>query len=711
MNLQDVIFKNRKYMRITYLLIGFLFISRVVFAQTADDKEASGSLYKFTVDQDILNLKYEGDATIKIHGASGKEEDVNKTPYSATVLTREEIENAGALTIPEALRLAPGLFVQQSVNGLYEVYMYGTEATSRAGSLSDARSKMVLVMIDNMPVNNYFDGGILWETLPVNLGDVERIEIVRSASNVLFGRDAAAGIINIVTKTQEGNKISVQGTSQYSFSPSAASTAINQASVGFGIRDKFLVRVSGNYNNTRRFDDAYYVFSQERYIPSDSLLFYQSSAAQTNLYGSLARQDYGMNASMRYIPGEHAEVNLSLSHQNSEAQTIYGGFEELALTHRTSTLNFANLNARVHGLNVQASYTFGDQNMAVSYSGYKFDVTKINTRIYYTFNIKHIYIIPGASYQQGAFDDGAYESTDSQYPAIINGNRNLSNYGFFLKVGANLLEDKLTLDGGLRKDFFSFNDQSILSYQAAVAYTAIDRLLLRAAFSQGYTGNTACEAFDESTYTTSQGLTMRNVVNPSLNMSTVQNIELGTRIQATDKILVSADYFRITDKNLIQQSSSFDPDNNTVVLERVNSGKSLQRHGVTASVTASLSGKFKMRAFGTFQKTSYKYDTAGSSGIYTPRYMAGVTGTFRTLVEKLTVSASAYAYGDHSVATTRGSASLPSRIIPNMKVSYKFWQESTVFVNARNFLNSSDKEYIFADDVQAIYLLGVNLNF
>ena len=698
-------------MRITYLLIGFLLIFCAVSAQTADDKDASGSLYKFTVDQDILNLKYEGDATVKIQGASGKEEDVNKTPYSATVLTREEIENAGALTIPEALRLAPGLFVQQSVNGLYEVYMYGNEAVPQGSTLSDARSKMILVMIDNMPVNNYFDGGILWETLPVNLGDVERIEIVRSPSNVLFGRDAAAGVINIITRAQEGNKVSAQGTSQYSFAPGAAKTAISQASVGFGVRDKFLVRISGNYNNTRRFDDPYYVFSQRRYIPGDSLLFYQSSAAQTNLYGSLARQDYGMSASMRYVPSENAEVNLSLAHQNSKAQTIYGGFEELALTQRSSTLNFANLNARVYNLGVQASYVFGDQNMAVGYPGYKFDVTRINARIYYTFNVKGIRIMPGASYQQGALDDGAYRSTDSQYPAIINGNRDLANYGFFLKAGANLLEDKLTLDGGIRKDFFNFNDQSIMSYQAGVGYTPIARVQVRAAYSQGYTGNTIRDAFDESTYTTQQGITVRNVVNPSLSMATARNIEAGTRIQATDKILVSVDYFRITDKNLVRQESSMNADG-AMQLERVNTTTNLQRNGINASVAASLSGKLKLRAFGTFQHTSNTYDSAGSNKVYTPRYLVGATGTFRTLVEKLTVSASVYAYGNHVMYTsTHGGESLPSRVIPNVKVSYKFWQENLVFVNARNFLNSSDREYIFADNVQALYLVGVNLNF
>ena len=349
--------------------VGFLFLSGLLFGQEEDKKDSS-NLYKFTVEQDILNLKFEGDTEVKIKSASGREESINKTPYAASVLTKEDIENSGALTIPEALRLAPGLFVQQTTNGLFEVYMLGRESLpGGATTLSDSRSKMVLVMINNMPVNNYFDGGVLWETLQVGISDVERIEIVRSPSNVFFGRDAASGIINIITKTPETNKLNIQGGTQRSIVPGNAQTAINHASATFGIRDKFFVRFSGLYNTTRRFQDPYYVFSATRYVPADSLLFYQSTADKTNPSGSLGRQDYGINSFIRYVPSEKVEIEASLSTQQSEAQTVYGGFEELALTQRKSSLNRVNLNSRIHNLKTQLSYSFGDQNLASVYSG------------------------------------------------------------------------------------------------------------------------------------------------------------------------------------------------------------------------------------------------------------------------------------------------------------------------------------------------------
>ena len=690
--------------------VGFLFLSGLLFGQEEDKKDSS-NLYKFTVEQDILNLKFEGDTEVKIKSASGREESINKTPYAASVLTKEDIENSGALTIPEALRLAPGLFVQQTTNGLFEVYMLGRESLpGGATTLSDSRSKMVLVMINNMPVNNYFDGGVLWETLQVGISDVERIEIVRSPSNVFFGRDAASGIINIITKTPETNKLNIQGGTQRSIVPGNAQTAINHASATFGIRDKFFVRFSGLYNTTRRFQDPYYVFSATRYVPADSLLFYQSTADKTNPSGSLGRQDYGINSFIRYVPSEKVEIEASLSTQQSEAQTVYGGFEELALTQRKSSLNRVNLNSRIHNLNTQLSYSFGDQNLASGYSGYRFDVNSINARMYYTVTIKNLRIIPGISYQRSGFNDTPYQSTDSHYPNIIAGNKYFYNYGYFLKASATFLEDKLTIDAGARRDLFNVNNQSVISYQAAAAYSPVDILSMHVSYSTGYMGTYAKDNFDQSTRIASDGSTIKNIMNHSLAGTNTRNLTAGTRINVTDKILLGVEYFTISNSNLLQNRSFIDTAS-VLTYQRVNSDVKLKRQGLTTSLSANLSGKFKVRAFATWQQTKFKNDSTHDKHLYTPKYYGGLTATFRTLLDKLNVSASLYLYSNYSMKTTRGEEAIASKIIPNVKVSYKFWQESTVFINARNFTGTTAREFIFSDKVPAMYLVGVDLNF
>ena len=110
--------------------------------------------------------------------ASKKIEDLFETPLSVTIIKRDEIINSGALSIPEALRLAPGLIVREQTSGVYDVHIRGFDNVTVNSTLPFPANTITLVMIDNRPVYNYFAGGTFWETLPIDINDIERIEIV-----------------------------------------------------------------------------------------------------------------------------------------------------------------------------------------------------------------------------------------------------------------------------------------------------------------------------------------------------------------------------------------------------------------------------------------------------------------------------------------------------------------------------------------------------
>jgi DNA-binding MltR family transcriptional regulator len=57
-----------------------------------------------------------------------------------------------------------------------------------------------------------------------------------------------------------------------------------------------------------------------------------------------------------------------------------------------------------------------------------------------------------------------------------------------------------------------------------------------------------------------------------------------------------------------------------------------------------------------------------------------------------------------------GNQVMPARTLLNLMLSYKVWRESRLFLNARNLLNATQKEYAFADDVSGMYLLGLRIN-
>ncbi|MFC1492954.1 TonB-dependent receptor plug domain-containing protein [candidate division KSB1 bacterium] len=124
--------------------------------------------------------------------ASKREQRIQDSPSSISVITEEDIKESGALSIPDILRYIPGLDVMEITSSHWEV---------NARGLNQIRSNKMLVLIDGRSV--YFDyfGGVIWQGLPITLQDIKRIEVVRSPISALYGANALSGIINIITKS------------------------------------------------------------------------------------------------------------------------------------------------------------------------------------------------------------------------------------------------------------------------------------------------------------------------------------------------------------------------------------------------------------------------------------------------------------------------------------------------------------------------------
>ncbi len=124
--------------------------------------------------------------------ASRLEEPLNSTPSSATVVTGEEMERKGAVTVEEAIRDAPGIYVRRA----------GTIGSATSVRIRGADVTQTLVLIDGVEVNNSWSGFYDWANLTVD--NLERIEIVRNAQSALYGSEAMGGVVNIITKRGEG---------------------------------------------------------------------------------------------------------------------------------------------------------------------------------------------------------------------------------------------------------------------------------------------------------------------------------------------------------------------------------------------------------------------------------------------------------------------------------------------------------------------------
>ncbi|MDA3869225.1 MAG: TonB-dependent receptor [Gammaproteobacteria bacterium] len=128
--------------------------------------------------------------------ASRLEQPRSETPMAVTSIDRELIEASGARSIPEVLRLVPGIVVGNSVNE------WGEESkliVSYHGH-TDQYSKQMQVLIDGRSVYEPLLGGVDWNMLPINLEDIERIEVLRGPNSSSYGSNSFLGVINIITR-------------------------------------------------------------------------------------------------------------------------------------------------------------------------------------------------------------------------------------------------------------------------------------------------------------------------------------------------------------------------------------------------------------------------------------------------------------------------------------------------------------------------------
>ena len=113
---------------------------------------------------------------------------------SVTVITAEDIRAGGHLTVREALKAVPGLDIVAS----------GGLGAQSSVFLRGADSKNTLVMIDGIMINDPSSTNRVADLGHLTLDNVERIEVVRGPQSVLYGSNATAGVINIITRQGSG---------------------------------------------------------------------------------------------------------------------------------------------------------------------------------------------------------------------------------------------------------------------------------------------------------------------------------------------------------------------------------------------------------------------------------------------------------------------------------------------------------------------------
>jgi iron complex outermembrane recepter protein len=203
---------------VVLMACAWILFSPAMVRSAETDPENSGDSTDFT-EFSLEELK-----DVVIVSASKKPEMVSDTAAAVYVVTQEDIRRSGVTSIPEALRLAPGVHVAR---------ITATDWAINIRGLNSQFAQNLLVLIDGRSVYTHVFSGVFWDIQDTVLEDIERIEVIRGPGAAIWGANAVNGVINIITKraaqTQGGQAIVLGGSQEQLASVRYGGTLDNQA--------------------------------------------------------------------------------------------------------------------------------------------------------------------------------------------------------------------------------------------------------------------------------------------------------------------------------------------------------------------------------------------------------------------------------------------------------------------------------------------------
>jgi outer membrane receptor protein involved in Fe transport len=176
---------RKEYSRQAWALLSLLGITTVAAQNTQNNATEITTLSPVTV-------------------SAGRGIELESLPFSTTVLPREEVINSPETTTDQIINKIPGIFVNQ----IPSTSLHPTGSTFSIRGFGTSTNVNTLVMVDGIPFNDPFFRTVNWARIPKN--SIESIEVIRGGgATSLWGNLAMGGVVNIVTRPPQDDKLSV----------------------------------------------------------------------------------------------------------------------------------------------------------------------------------------------------------------------------------------------------------------------------------------------------------------------------------------------------------------------------------------------------------------------------------------------------------------------------------------------------------------------
>lgn len=230
-------------------------------------------------------------------------QSLRDVPASVTIITAEMLRRYGILNIPDALRLVPGMAVDQPSGGDYRINYHGSNITT---------PHRMNVMIDGVSAYQPAFGRVDWDHLPVILDDIERIEVTRGTNSPAYGPNSFLAVVNIITKhPQDVERVAASATVG-----SLARSSVT-GRLGWNIGDT-AVRLSVSHDEDGGFDHQSIISGEDH----DSIRYDRASFRSQTRFSA----DTNLDINAGYVGGVRQVPfidSYQLSYPDMHLQTYY----------------------------------------------------------------------------------------------------------------------------------------------------------------------------------------------------------------------------------------------------------------------------------------------------------------------------------------------------------------------------------------------------
>lgn len=628
----------------------------------------------------------------------------SEAPTAVGVIDGSQMEAASAVNLGQALNFSTGLRVENTCQncGANEV---------RINGLGQAYSQ---ILIDSRPVNSALAGIYLLDQLPTAL--IDRIEVLRGGGSALYGSNAIAGVINVITREPRSNGASVGNTTSFVGGKSWDISNSFNASLVSDDR-KAGIAVFGHNRSRQPYDRNDDGYSEVGKLKARMVGF--RGYLRTTDYSKLNIEyhnihDFRRGGDCFDLPSPMAHISEGGEHDIHSASLKWDWLPASGMRHASVFVSAQNVDR-------QSYYGERDDSEPVGTAyGYTNDLT-LNYGALYSRHFDMLWFMPAE------FTAGIEHTLDRLRDHIIDAPDTLSqDVGIFSAYLQNEWKNsRWSILAGSRMDKHTMIKAPVVSPRLNIRYASSDHLTFRVGYSSGFR---APQVYDEDLHVGAVGGELYKITNaPDLRMERSHSLSGSANLclhfgSLEADLLVEGFYTRINDA-FVNELVFEDTTSGYMHYERRNADGA-EVMGINVEITASPIETMRLQLGGTWQSSRYTgQGKEWKEGQYecrmerTPDIYAYLTGVY-TPIKQLQLTASGTFTGPmlvyHTISTAGGTD--VQKVITDsffdltVKAAYSIpFGESTqleLSLGVQNIFDSYQRDFDCGPERDATYIYG-----